>query len=133
PSGRNGSLNNIFIIIRGEESINPRKGSGIFLSVHSPFVPVNPFEEGEFLQKGHIYYLDIQMEEEHLLESPYQTNCTDYVYIWEKNNKTGPRSQEMCREWCWWNFFQSCEDCEQGLTMVEKPLRHCNYFGLLVV
>ncbi|GFU43662.1 hypothetical protein NPIL_262121, partial [Nephila pilipes] len=73
------------------------------------------------------------LEEEHLLESPYQTNCTDYVYIWEKNNKTGPRSQEMCREWCWWNFFQSCEDCEQGLTMVEKPLRHCNYFGLLVV
>ncbi|GFT70147.1 hypothetical protein NPIL_481441, partial [Nephila pilipes] len=34
-------------------------------------------------------------EEEHLLESPYQTNCTDYEYLWEKNNKTGPRSQEV--------------------------------------
>ncbi|GFT52071.1 hypothetical protein NPIL_620961, partial [Nephila pilipes] len=34
-------------------------------------------------------------EEEHLLESPYDTNCTDYEDLWNKNNKTGPRSQEV--------------------------------------
>ncbi|GFT83041.1 hypothetical protein NPIL_525761, partial [Nephila pilipes] len=64
-------------------------------------------------------------EEEHLLESPYQTNCTDYEDLWEKNNKTGPRSQEMCRQWCMWNFFKSCGDCENGFSMVEEPKRMC--------
>ncbi|GFT69084.1 hypothetical protein NPIL_7661 [Nephila pilipes] len=64
-------------------------------------------------------------EEEHLLESPYQTNCTDYEDLWNKNNKTGPRSQEMCKEWCLWNYHKSCEDCETTLTMVEKPIKMC--------
>ncbi|GFU02387.1 uncharacterized protein NPIL_319801 [Nephila pilipes] len=65
------------------------------------------------------------VEEQHLLESPYQTNCTDYEDLWKKNNKTGPRSQEMCRERCRWNFFKSCNGCENGFSMLEKPKRMC--------
>ncbi|GFU41656.1 hypothetical protein NPIL_210311, partial [Nephila pilipes] len=64
-------------------------------------------------------------EEEHLFESPYQTNCTDYEELWKQNNKTGPQSQEMCRERCRWNFIQSCNGCENGFSMVEKPNRMC--------
>ncbi|GFT29294.1 uncharacterized protein NPIL_583871 [Nephila pilipes] len=64
-------------------------------------------------------------EEERLLPSPYQTNCTDYEDLWKKNNKTGPRSQEMCKEWCLWNYYKSCGYCEKGLTMVEKPQKAC--------
>ncbi|GFT37766.1 hypothetical protein NPIL_414161, partial [Nephila pilipes] len=68
-------------------------------------------------------------EEEHLLESPYQTNCTDYEDLWEKNNKSGPRSQEMCREWCLINTLKPCIQCEEFLKMVEKPTRICEYIG----
>ncbi|GFT18837.1 uncharacterized protein NPIL_257451 [Nephila pilipes] len=68
--------------------------------------------------------------EEHLLESPYKTNCTDYEELWKKNNKTGPRSQEMCKEWCLLNYHKSCEDCEEKLTMVEKPIKPCSYIGV---
>ncbi|GFS52296.1 uncharacterized protein NPIL_363561, partial [Nephila pilipes] len=64
-------------------------------------------------------------EEQHLLESPYHTNCTDYEGLWKENNKTGPRSQEMCRERCTWNFFKSCDGCEKGFSMVEKPKQMC--------
>ncbi|GIY95611.1 hypothetical protein CEXT_335431 [Caerostris extrusa] len=39
-------------------------------------------------------YPETQEEEEHLQPAPYPTDCTDYVALWEKNNKTGPRSQE---------------------------------------
>ncbi|GFT69286.1 uncharacterized protein NPIL_364641, partial [Nephila pilipes] len=66
-------------------------------------------------------------EEVHLLESPYETNCTDYEGLWKKNNKTGPRSQEMCREMCSRSYYKPCADCEAGLTMVEKPMRMCRF------
>ncbi|GFU02671.1 hypothetical protein NPIL_649471 [Nephila pilipes] len=34
-------------------------------------------------------------EEQHLLGSPYQPDCTDYENLWKKNNKSGPRSEEV--------------------------------------
>ncbi|GFU19097.1 uncharacterized protein NPIL_194451 [Nephila pilipes] len=79
-------LYNFYTRIREEETVYPWTVSGIFLSIHSPFVPVNPFNDGAFLQIGHQYIIKIRMEEEHLLESPYDTNCTDYEDLWNKNN-----------------------------------------------
>ncbi|GFT57332.1 hypothetical protein NPIL_449351 [Nephila pilipes] len=69
----------------------------------------------------------------HLLESPYKTNCTDYEDLWRKNNKTGPRSQEMCKEWCKWNIYKSCNDCERGLSMLQKPKKVCTSSRLFSV
>ncbi|GFT64048.1 uncharacterized protein NPIL_250901 [Nephila pilipes] len=119
------SMNGFVTEIRDYDTFFPWSVPRILLSVHSPFVPINPFDEGMILEKYHEYYINVRMEEEHLLESPYQTNCTDYEDLWKKNNKTGPRSQEMCRERCRWNFFQSCNGCENGFSMVEKPKRMC--------
>ncbi|GFU11002.1 uncharacterized protein NPIL_81841, partial [Nephila pilipes] len=127
PTSRPNYLNEFYITIREEESVYPTTVPRIFLSVHSPFEPVYPFEEGEFLELGHMYILNIRMEEVHLLESPYQTNCADYEELWEKNNKTGPRSQEMCKDWCLRNYFKPCLDCEDGLKMVEMPTRLCGF------
>ncbi|GFT90716.1 uncharacterized protein NPIL_553131 [Nephila pilipes] len=84
--------------IREEETIYPWTVPRIFLSVQSPYVPISPFVDGMFLEKNHAYMLNIRMEEVHLLESPYKTNCTDYEDLWNKNNKTGPRSQEVIFE-----------------------------------
>ncbi|GFS46738.1 hypothetical protein NPIL_498551, partial [Nephila pilipes] len=64
-------------------------------------------------------------EEEHLLESPYDTNYTDYEDLWNKNNKTGPRSQEICKEWCLSNFLKTCGECYRGFTMIENSRILC--------
>ncbi|GFT69288.1 uncharacterized protein NPIL_364661 [Nephila pilipes] len=61
----------------------------------------------------------------HLLEPPYKTNCMDYEDLWKKNNKTGPRSQEMCKEWCKWNIYKACDDCARKPTMLQKPKKMC--------
>ncbi|GFU18856.1 uncharacterized protein NPIL_665821 [Nephila pilipes] len=119
-------LNHFHSRIDFEETMYPWTVPQIILSIHSPFVPVYAFYEGEILQTDHVYMIKIRMEEEHLLESPYQTNCTDYDGIWEKNNKTGPRSQEMCREWCKWNYFKTYVDCNGGMIMIENSRNLCN-------
>ncbi|GFT71527.1 uncharacterized protein NPIL_310831 [Nephila pilipes] len=118
-------LNAYYTSIREEEAFFPWRVPRILLSIHSPFVPINSFDEGVVLEKNHVYIVNMRMEEEHLLQSPYQTDCKDYEDLWKKNNKTGPRSQEMCKEWCLWNYYTSCGNCFQGLTMVEKPHRFC--------
>ncbi|GFT85838.1 hypothetical protein NPIL_433411, partial [Nephila pilipes] len=54
-------LYNFYTRIREEETVYPWTVSGIFLSIHSPFVPVNPFNDGAFLQIGHQYIINIRM------------------------------------------------------------------------
>ncbi|GIX74523.1 hypothetical protein CEXT_668871 [Caerostris extrusa] len=49
-------------------------------------------------------YPETQEEEEHLQPAPYPTNCTDYEALWEKNNKTGPRSQEVSKFPYWTTY-----------------------------
>ncbi|KAF8796518.1 hypothetical protein HNY73_000883 [Argiope bruennichi] len=83
-----------------EETLYPWVESQVFLSIHSPLVPENPIQYGHALRSGYKYEIFLRFEEEYLLPHPYATNCTDYDALWKKNNKTGPRSQEMCREFC---------------------------------
>ncbi|GFU12063.1 uncharacterized protein NPIL_9421, partial [Nephila pilipes] len=120
-------LNTFEIEIRENETVYPWTVPQIMLSIHSPFDPVYPFYEAEYLKLGHMYLISIRIEEEHLLEYPYQTNCTDYEYLWEKNNKTGPRSQKMCTDWCFWNYLKPCDYCDEGVIIEEKPIWICEY------
>ncbi|GFT41793.1 uncharacterized protein NPIL_320041 [Nephila pilipes] len=123
-------LNTFEIFIREEEAVYPWTVPEIMLSIHSPFIPVYPFYEGEILELGHMYIINIRMEEEHLLEYPYYTDCTDYEHLWEKNNKTGPRSQEMCKRLCTWNYLKPCAYCDHGLIVVDKPIWVCEYIAM---
>ncbi|KAF8796520.1 Amiloride-sensitive sodium channel subunit like protein [Argiope bruennichi] len=100
-----------------EDTLYPWVDSQVFLSVHSPFVPDNPIQYGHALRSGYKYEIFLRFEEEHLLPYPYDTNCTDYDAVWKKNNKTGPRSQEMCREFCEQTHNMQCLGCEKYLTM----------------
>ncbi|CAL1299203.1 unnamed protein product, partial [Larinioides sclopetarius] len=91
------------ISVDKNESFYPWKEPQIFLSIHSPFVTINPLLEGIPLKTGYSYVIQVRLEEEYLLPDPYQTNCTDYEGEWLKNNMTGPWSQEMCRDACEWS------------------------------
>ncbi|GIY09472.1 uncharacterized protein CEXT_54431 [Caerostris extrusa] len=99
--------------------------SQVYLSIHSPVVPSNPFMYGKPLRTGYQYDVYVRLEEEHLLPPPYPTNCTDYDAIWRMNNKTGPRSQEMCREFCHRDYYNSFLQCETTMTMYENPKNIC--------
>ncbi|GFR24095.1 uncharacterized protein TNCT_727571 [Trichonephila clavata] len=118
-----------------EELFFPWLAHQVFFAIHSPFVSINPFKDGRAMKPGYVYNINIRVEEEHLLPHPYQTNCTDYEAMWKKNNRTGPRSQQMCREMCQKNYSNLCYGCEKTLTMFENiekmcsPLKkqHCQY------
>ncbi|GFY18800.1 uncharacterized protein TNCV_2400181 [Trichonephila clavipes] len=114
-----------------EELFYPWLSHQVFFAVHSPFVPINPFLDGRAMKPGYLYNVNIRLEKELLLPHPYQTNCTDYEAMWKKNNKTGPRSQQKCRDMCTKNYSKFCFGCEKGLTMYENiedlcsPLERC--------
>ncbi|GIY40847.1 uncharacterized protein CDAR_367821 [Caerostris darwini] len=83
--------------VREDDMFYPWAENYVTFSIHSPFVPPNLFYDGITLQEGYAYVVSFSLEEEHLQPAPYPTNCTDYVALWEKNNKTGPRSQEVSK------------------------------------
>ncbi|GFT11445.1 uncharacterized protein NPIL_291291 [Nephila pilipes] len=118
-----------------DESFYPWAVPRILLSIHSPFVPVSTLEKGELLRSGHLYSINIRMEEEHFLEYPFYTNCTDYYGLWKKNNKTGPRSKEMCEELCWWKLYKADLNCDKGFKMIQNLKNVCEhistYFSVL--
>ncbi|GFT43023.1 uncharacterized protein NPIL_314951 [Nephila pilipes] len=76
-------------------------------SVHSPFIEIGTISTHELLL-GHTYEINYRLEEEHLLPHPFPTDCTDYDELWRKNNKTGPRSQEVCENKCLDPFKEQC-------------------------
>ena len=43
----------------------------------------------------HVLPLYKLQRQEILLEEPFETKCEDYEELWEKNNNTGPRIQEV--------------------------------------
>ncbi|GFT93541.1 uncharacterized protein NPIL_193251 [Nephila pilipes] len=54
-------MNGFEMSIRKEESIYPWTVPQIMFSIHSPFEPIYPFYEGEFLQSGHAYLISIRL------------------------------------------------------------------------
>ncbi|GIY55206.1 uncharacterized protein CDAR_172981 [Caerostris darwini] len=95
------------------------------LSIHSPVVPESPLSSGKALTLGKQYKVSIRLEEEHLLPHPYATNCTDYDALWRKNDKTGPRSQQMCIYMCLRKYNKQCSGCEGQEMMHEDKHRLC--------
>ncbi|GFQ66989.1 uncharacterized protein TNCT_216301 [Trichonephila clavata] len=83
----------------------------LVFSVHSPFVRDNPHILQNELKFGHSYEINVHLKEEHLLQHPYPTDCADYDDLWRKNNKTGPRSQEVCKKKCSDAYAQQCWKC----------------------
>ncbi|XP_055925633.1 uncharacterized protein LOC129957368 isoform X1 [Argiope bruennichi] len=112
--------------VRKEDIFFPWTGNQIFLSIHSPFVPVNPLLEGNYLKSGYEYNIYVRLDEEHLQPYPYETNCTDYDALWRKNNKTGFRSQEMCKAMCYLSYSRACFDCEKPKVMLYQPENLCS-------
>ncbi|GBO05094.1 hypothetical protein AVEN_249602-1 [Araneus ventricosus] len=112
--------------MRKDDIFFPWTGNQIFLSIHSPFVPVNPLLEGNHLKSGYEYNIYVRLDEEHLQPHPYETNCTDYDALWRKNNKTGPRSQEMCKALCYLSYSRACYDCEKPKVMLYRPENLCS-------
>ncbi|GFT38293.1 hypothetical protein NPIL_10491, partial [Nephila pilipes] len=54
-------LNSFDIEIREDETVYPWTVQQIMLNIHSPFDPVYPFYEGEYLQLGHTYFINIRI------------------------------------------------------------------------
>nr|QZK27840.1 amiloride-sensitive cation channel [Cupiennius salei] len=63
------------------------------IAVHSPYTLPSPYEDGMSYIGGKAYELRLKMNERHLLPSPYQTNCTDYMKNWEARGGRGPVNQ----------------------------------------
>ncbi|GIY40396.1 uncharacterized protein CEXT_523751 [Caerostris extrusa] len=66
----------------------------IYFALHSPFNPINAVFEGIPIKPGFDYTIQIYRKEDHILPSPYKTNCTDYRESWKNNNKTRATSLE---------------------------------------
>ncbi|GBN63786.1 hypothetical protein AVEN_246653-1 [Araneus ventricosus] len=97
----------------------------VYLSIHSPFVPVNPLRQGRRLKLGYKYNIYIRLEEEKLLPFPYETNCTNYEELWSKSIRHTPRSQEMCKELCLHDLFEPNKNMTPAFKMLEYPLELC--------
>ncbi|XP_055946065.1 uncharacterized protein LOC129976482 [Argiope bruennichi] len=99
----------------------------VFFALHSPFEPINPVYDGETFYMESDYVVEIErLEEDRLLPYPYQTNCMDYEALWESNNRTGPRSQEICLELCRGNYVTECKGCVAGMTMFDSLQNLCS-------
>ncbi|GBL94473.1 hypothetical protein AVEN_235582-1 [Araneus ventricosus] len=114
-----------------KENLYPWVDYQVFLSVHSPLVPDNPIQYGHELTSGYNYEIFLHFKEEHLLPHPYATNCADYDDLWKKNNKTGPRSQEMCREFCRKTYNAQCYGCGYYQTMHSYKWQNLCPYGTL--
>ncbi|XP_055932773.1 uncharacterized protein LOC129962802 [Argiope bruennichi] len=110
-----------------DDQFIPGQKAGIYFSVHSPFVAANPYESGNFLKTGYIYKIHISMENEVLLPYPYQTNCVNYTELWLRNNRTGPRIQEMCQHKCMLDTTTKFLNCSSIVGLYPHHLRICSH------
>ncbi|GFT75326.1 uncharacterized protein NPIL_16461 [Nephila pilipes] len=101
-------INHFNLKMPADESLLYWRPPVVIFSVHSPFIQNDPFESPNELLLGHKYEINIRLEEEHLLPHPFPTDCTSYEELWRKNNKTGPRSQEVCQNKCLDSFKEHC-------------------------
>ncbi|KAG8177215.1 hypothetical protein JTE90_022089 [Oedothorax gibbosus] len=77
------------------------------IAVHSPYFLPSPYLEGFSYKGGKVYQMRITMDEKHLLPSPYQTSCTNYMEKWIENGGRGPINQlnvvQECRMHKWYS------------------------------
>ncbi|GIX76224.1 uncharacterized protein CDAR_425491, partial [Caerostris darwini] len=116
-------IQRIYIPNNEYEAFYPWIMSPTFFSIHSSVIPENPLSMGKRLRLGHQYKVSFRLEEEHLLPLPYETNCTHYDALWRQNNKTGPRSQQMCVYMCLKSSRKLCPGCEGERMMHEDKYK----------
>nr|XP_042911174.1 uncharacterized protein LOC107447721 isoform X1 [Parasteatoda tepidariorum] len=83
----------------------------IQLSVHSPFFLPSPHNGGYNYLGGRSYDLSVSMKVKHLLPSPYQTNCTDYMKIWRERGGKAPIEQLAVIQECMMNISLISQGC----------------------
>ncbi|XP_071035397.1 uncharacterized protein [Parasteatoda tepidariorum] len=92
---------NIYIELkqRTEEYLDSRATPAFFIAIHDPRRLVNPFREGLKLETKNSYQINIiGMLQQNLLPYPYDTNCTDYRRMWNKNKGKGPLNTAVSRD-----------------------------------
>ncbi|XP_071042016.1 uncharacterized protein [Parasteatoda tepidariorum] len=131
PRVLNVASRQVFILnVEEDELFDPRKNPRAVLDIHSPFAVSDIELKAINLEPGKSYKIHIILVEYHLLPAPYKTDCIDYEDLWEKNNRTGPRSQRSCMLICTDVLTRLCLNCTQE---IYAPLRDkCtgNYAGL---
>ncbi|KAG8180218.1 hypothetical protein JTE90_016494 [Oedothorax gibbosus] len=108
-----------------DEMFDSSARPGILFALHSPYEPVNPYLKGALMKPGRSYQVHIQLKEENRLKYPYKTDCMNYLEIWEANNRTGPRSKEMCIQHCQIEYSMWCRKCEWGIFMYKDVEKMC--------
>ncbi|XP_035228351.1 uncharacterized protein LOC118200502 isoform X2 [Stegodyphus dumicola] len=93
----NWSYKNLVLNFDAMNNVYPSIQPGGILGLGSPFEPIIPKIR---LRHDRDYIIKLQLEEERRLPFPYDTDCHNYTEAWLKNNRTGPRSKEMCVELC---------------------------------
>ncbi|KAF8767075.1 hypothetical protein HNY73_020075 [Argiope bruennichi] len=72
----------------------------VHILLHEAHSLGNPFKEGITMEAGKTYNIFINQRVTERLPAPYQTNCTDYLKLWEKNDGFGPLTRKSCTEQC---------------------------------
>ncbi|KAG8180216.1 hypothetical protein JTE90_016493 [Oedothorax gibbosus] len=119
-------LGRLKLNLEEDETFDPRSNPRVTFAVHSPFAPLNPHFHGELLRPGNLYNVHVSLEEERLLPYPYQTDCIDYNDMWVKNNRSGPRSHQMCERSCLMKISMEYHGCVHGVEMYDDPKGICD-------
>ncbi|GFT62719.1 uncharacterized protein NPIL_577491 [Nephila pilipes] len=90
---------------------NTPTSPSVQIAIHNPYFLPSPYLEGSMFQGGKSYHLRVMMEETHLLQSPYQTNCTDYLKTWKENGGKGPVNQMGIVQQCRANMYDELWGC----------------------
>ncbi|GFS80442.1 uncharacterized protein NPIL_122091 [Nephila pilipes] len=72
----------------------------VLMAIHSPYIVASPYITGERFLGGRNYRVKIKADEKHLLPSPYQTNCTEYLPQWKARGRVGPLNPIMAVQEC---------------------------------
>ncbi|KAG8180874.1 hypothetical protein JTE90_015799 [Oedothorax gibbosus] len=111
------NLDTFLFDVQPAESFYKNEKHGLRFLIHSPYYTMNPFVKGISMKPGKAYRIHVSMEEEARLPYPYKTDCVDHEALWNESGKTGPRSQQMCKNACQRAFNRECYGCEKSLTV----------------
>ncbi|XP_055932771.1 uncharacterized protein LOC129962800 [Argiope bruennichi] len=112
--------------VSSKEQFIPGHRTGVHFAIHSPYEGYNPTQKGIFMKPGKTYKLYVSTEKELLLPYPYETDCIDYTEVWEKNNRKGPRVQEMCQHKCLLDATSKHLNCSTVFTLYPNNQRICD-------
>ncbi|XP_071035009.1 uncharacterized protein [Parasteatoda tepidariorum] len=102
----------VSFMIPTDKYLDSTETPAIYMAVHDPRRLVNPFREGLKLEARSVNVVNIiGMLEQKLLPSPYVTNCTDYIGMWNKNKGKGPLDTAECIAYCQFDVLKKERRC----------------------